>query len=101
MTYILYDNDNNSSIAKILLYLDYLNYDLEPDVIEKDIIDFPDYIKCIPSIVTSCGNLYSGERECILFYYDATNILHLKEKAEDFINIQPKYCKNLRKIKID
>lgn len=100
MTYILYDT-NDSSIAKILLYLDYLNYDLEPDIVEKDIIDFPAYITHIPSIVTYDGDIFSGERECILFYHNITNILHLREKAEDFINIQPKYCKNLRKIKID
>ena len=100
MTYILYDT-KDSSIAKILLYLDYLNYDLEPDVVEKDIIDFPDYIKCIPSIVTYDGNLFSGERECILFYHNTTNIFHLREKAENFTNMHPNYCKNLRKIKID
>lgn len=101
MTYILYDNDNNSVIAKILLYLDFLNYDLEPELVEKDILDFPEYITCIPSIVTYDGQVFSGERECVLFYHHATNIFHLREKAEDFINTTPTYCKNLRKIKID
>jgi len=101
MTYILYDNSNDSIIAKILLYLDYLNYDLEPDIVEKDIIDFPAYITCIPSIITYDGEIFSGERECVLFYHNITNILHLREKAEDFKNIQPKYHKTLRKVKID
>jgi hypothetical protein len=100
MTYTLYDNGNNV-IAQILLYLDFLNYDLEPEFLEKDILNFPEYITCIPSIVTCDGTIFSGERECVLFYYNSTNILHLREKAENFVNTTPRYYKNLKKIKID
>lgn len=100
MTYILYDTQD-SVIAKILLYLDFLNYDLEPEVVEKDILDFPEYITSLPSIVTYDGHIFCGERECILFYHNATNIFHLKEKAESFVSTTPTYCKTLRKIKID
>lgn len=101
MKYILYDPSNNQTLSNILRYVDYLGYSLEPEVVEINILDFPEYIKTTPSIITFNGQLYNGENECVHFLYEITNIMHLRDKSYSFIKEHPHYPKSLFKVKID
>lgn len=102
MKYILYNPCDNRPIHYILKYLDYLEYNLEPNYTIMDIdMNLPN----LPIIYTYDDNKwYIGEKQCIQFYTDATLILHLKDKADNFNKYElskPFYPRQLRKIKIE
>jgi hypothetical protein len=100
MKYKLYNPTNNRSISNILKYLDYKGYDLEPEDVSVSLMDTDLDMRYFPIIQTE-NILYVGEYKCVQFYSDATLILHLKEKAENFEKYNPSYPKNLYKIKIE
>lgn len=100
MKYILYDPSNNRSIYKILKYLDYRKYNLEPHTICNSIID-SDIINSPSIYVIDNNKWYTGETECVKFYSDFTLIMHLKDKAETFDRYSPSYPRRLHKIKVE
>jgi hypothetical protein len=108
MKYILYNPCDNRPIDYILKYLDYLEYNLEPSYIHNSImdmdIDMDIDLPNLPMIYTYDNKWYIGENQCIQFYSDATLILHLKDKADNFNKYElshPFYPRKLRKIKIE
>jgi hypothetical protein len=109
MTYILYNPRDGMarSIQNILKYLEYLGYDLEPTQVNIENIDIDineDILQHLPMIYTYDNKWYFGEYDCIKFYSDATLILHLKDKADNFNKYElshPFYPRKLRKIKIE
>lgn len=110
MTYILYNSSKGipRSIQNILKYVDYLGYDLEPTQVNLDNIDIDidvrDILQNLPMIYTYDNKWYFGEHDCIKFYSDATLIMHLKDKADEFNKYElyfPFYQKKLNKIKIE
>lgn len=108
MTYIIYNPSNGipRSIQNILKYLDYLGYDLEPTEVNIHNIDIDididvDILQNLPMIYTYDNKWYFGEYNCIKFYSDATLIIHLKDKADNFNKYLPFYPRKLHKIKIE
>lgn len=102
---MLYNPSNNRSISIILKYLDYLGYNLEPEIVYSSLLDIDLDIDQepphLPLIYTSDNQIYMGEERCIQFYSDATLILHLRDKAESFDKDFQFYPRNLRKIKVE
>ena len=98
MKYILFINaDEDSDLYDIFIYLDKLDFDLQP---EKILYEFEDVVNS-PTIYTENNDIYIGETECIRFLSWQTNIMHLRDKSKDFVKRHPNYIMRSIKIKID
>jgi len=89
-----------SPLNDILVYLKYLNFDLQP-VHYIYTGETKDTTRIHLFVEDASGNkeVISGEKDCIQFFSDQTCIIHLKDKANDFVKnkFKPRLVRDFNK----